>query len=266
MRAFITLALASGVVFAQAGNLALTNVRPTYGLLGPARADTRVLPGDSLGLEFDIEGIAVGADGKVQYSMGLEVTDDKGKVGYRQLPRDQEALASLGGKSVAAQAHLDIGLDQPAGDYTVKVTVTDRASKQTQSFTQKLQVLPADFGIVQLRTTSDPEGVVPAGLLGAGESLWVSFAVARFERDKAKQQPNVQFEMRILDEAGKPTLTKPDTGAISQDVPAGDKLLGGQFQIALNRPGKFVVELKAVDKVSGKMATRSFPLTVLSRR
>ncbi|MBL8797375.1 MAG: hypothetical protein JNM56_25965 [Planctomycetia bacterium] len=266
MRTIITLAVASSFALAQASNLSLTNVRPTYGLLGPVRANTQVLPGDSLGLEFDIEGITIAADGKVQYSIGLDVTDEKGKVAYRQLPRDLEASASLGGKAVAAQAQLDIGLDQPAGDYTVKVTVTDRAAKQSQSVTQKVQVLPAEFGIVQLRTTSDPEGVVPAGLVGVGETLWISFAAVRFERDKGKLQPNVQFELRILDEAGKPTLTKPDSGTINQDVPAGDKLLGGQFQVALNRPGKFVVELKATDKVSGKTATRSFPLNVLPRR
>jgi hypothetical protein len=264
----LTLALifSSTLALAETGKLTFTNVRATYGLLGPARAEARALPGDSLCLEFDIAGIAVAADGKVQYSMSLEAVDAKGKVIYRQNATDQEALASLGGPSVPAQAYLDVGLDQPAGDYTVKVTVTDRATKQTQSVTQTLQVLPAEFGLVQLKITSDPNGTVPAGLVGAGQSIWVNFAVVRFDRDKASKQPNVQFEMRILDESGKPTLAKPETGSISQDVPANDKLLGGQFPISLNRPGKFTVELKAVDKITGKSATLSFPLTVQPRR
>jgi hypothetical protein len=266
MHATFTLALVSSLALAQAGDLSLTNVRATYGLLGPARAKVDVLPGDTLWLEFDIEGITVADDGKVKYSMSLEATDAKGKVIYRQNPTDQESLATLGGKSVPAQTHLDVGLDQPPGEYTLTVTVTDRASKQTKSLTQKLQVLPADFGIVQLKTTSDPEATVPAGLAGTGQSIWVNFAVARFERDKAKQQPNVHFELRVLDEGGKPTLAKPESGVIDRDVPAGDKLLGGQFPIALNRPGKFMVELKAVDKIAGKTATLSFPLTVQPRR
>jgi hypothetical protein len=260
-----TLALSATRAVAETGKLTLANVRATYGLLGPARADARALPGDTFCLEFDIEGITVAADGKVQYSMGLEARDADGKVIYRQNAANQEALASLGGKSVPAQAHLDIGLDQPAGDYSVKVTVTDRATKKTQSLTQKLRVLPADFGIVQLKTTSDPAGTVPAGVVGAGQSIWVNFAVVRFERVRGMSQPNVQFEMRILDEDGKPTLAKPETGIINHDVPATDKLLGGQFPISVNRPGKFVVELKAVDKIAGKSATVSFPLTVQPR-
>jgi hypothetical protein len=217
-------------------------------------------------LEFDIEGITVAADGKVLYTMSLEAVDAKGKVIYRQKPTDQEALASLGGTAVPGLARLDVGLDQPAGDLAVKVTVTDRANKQTQAFTQKLQVLAADFGIVQLKVTSDPEGTVPAGPVGVGGTIWVNFAVVKFGRDKTKQQPNVQFEMRILDENGKSTLAKPDTGVINQDVAAGDSLLGGQFLVSANRPGKFVVELKALDKVAGTSAVASFPLTVLPRR
>jgi hypothetical protein len=266
MRLALLLALGSTMAFAQGGKLALSNVRTTYGLLGPARTADGVLPGDTVWLEFDIDGIAVSPDGKVKYSMSLEAADAKGKLIYRQNPTDLEAVASLGGTSVLGQAHLDIGLDQPAGEYTAKVMVTDRTTKQVQSFTQKVKVLPSAFGIVQVKTTSDPEGTVPAGMLGIGQSVYVNFAVARFEREKAKQQPNVQFEMRILDEAGKPTLARPDTGAIESGVAASDKLLGGQFYVSVNRPGKFVVELKAMDKVAGTSSTVSFPLTVQPRR
>jgi hypothetical protein len=266
MHLYFLVSLGAALVCADGANLALTNVRATHGLLGPIRSDDGLLPGDRLWLEFDIEGITVGGDGKVQYSMGLEAIDSKGKVIYRQIPTDQEALASLGGKSIPGQAQLDIGLDQPAGDYTLKVTVTDRATKQSQSLNHKLRVLPSNFGLVQVKTTSDAEGTVPAGLLGVGQSMWVNFAVVRFERDRAKQQPHVQFEMRILDENGKPTLAKPETGIIDRDVAASDKLVGGQFSVSINRPGKFTVELKATDKIAEKSSTVSFPLTVQPRR
>lgn len=266
MRALVTLAITATLALAQGPGLSLTNVRATYGLLGPTRADTRVLPGDSLYIDFDIEGITVAANGKVQYSTSLEATDAKGKVIYRQNPENLEAQASLGGKSVPAQAVLDIGLDQPAGDYTVKVVITDRTSKQSQTLTQKFQVPAAEFGIVQVKATSDTEGTVPAGLLGVGQSIFVNFAAVRFERDKGKGQPQIVFEMRLLDEAGKPTLDKPESGVIDSDVPASDKLVGGQFPVSLNRAGKFTVELKATDKIAGKTATVTLPLTVQPRR
>lgn len=259
---FAVLAQAPG----QAGSLKLSGVHPTYGVLGPARADPRYLPGDAVFLEFEIDGISVAADGKVLYSMSLEAADSKGKVLYRQNPTDQESLATLGGKSVLAFARLDIGPEHPAGDYTVKVGITDRVTKQSQSFTQKYQVLPANLGVVQVRLSSDAEGAVPVGLIGAGQPIWVNFATVGFARDKAKSQPNLQFEFRVLDEAGKPVLTKPDTGAINQDVPANEKLLGAQFHISVNRDGKFVAELKVTDKVSGKTAVVALPLLVYPRR
>jgi hypothetical protein len=266
MHIAITLALALTVIPGQTNNLAVTHVRATHGMLGPLRSDLRILPGDTLCLEFDIEGITVAADGKVLYSTSLEVVDGKGNVIYRQNPTDQEALASLGGKSVQGLAQLDVGPDHPAGVFTLKVAITDRASKQTQAFTQRVQVLPATFGIVQLKVTGDPEGSVPAGVVGVGDSLWVSFAAVKFGRDSATQQPHVQFEMRILEENNAATVAKPQTGVINEDVAASAKLLGGQFLVSANRPGKFVVELKAVDKVAGKSAVMSFPLTVHSRR
>jgi hypothetical protein len=179
---------------------------------------------------------------------------------------NQQSLASLGGKSVPAVAQLDVGPDHPAGVFTLKVAITDRASKQTQAFTQRVQVLPAAFGIVQVKVTGDPEGSVPAGLVGVGDSLWVSFAAVKFGRDSATQQPHVQFEMRILEENNTATVAKPETGVINQDVAPNAKLLGVQFLISANRPGKFVVELKAVDKISGKSAVQAFPLTVRPRR
>jgi hypothetical protein len=266
MQLAVTLALALTLAQAQANGLAVTNVCATHGTLGPLRSDLRILPGDTLCLEFGIEGITVAPDGKVLYSTSLEVVDGKDNVIYRQNPTDQEALASLGGKSVPGLAQLQIGSDHPAGDFTLKVAITDRASKQTQAITQKVQVLPPGFGIVQLKVTGDPEGVVPAGPAGVGDSLWVTFAVVKFGRDSATQQPHVQFEMRILDENNKTTVAKAQTGVINRDVAASDKLLGGQFLIWANRPGNFVLELQAVDKVAGKSCALSFPLTVRARR
>lgn len=267
MNAAICLALAAATTLApgQSGKLTLTNARATYGLLGPARSDLRVLPGDILCLEFDIEGIAVPADGKVEYSMGLEVVDAKGKVIYKQNPTNLKAIASLGGRTVSAQAYVDIGLDTPPGDLTVNISVTETSSKQAESLTQKVEVLPAGLGIVQLKLTSDASGLLPAGLVGSGESIWVTFATVHFGRDN-KQQPNVQFELRILDEGGKPVGVDPQTGLIDRTAQTKEKLLGAQFLVCANRAGKFVVELKATDKVAGKSATTSFPLIVYPRR
>src|SRR3954469_7687655 len=97
----------------QSGGLALTNVRTTYGILGPPRTGDRFLPGDALVLSFDLKGAKVDAGGKVHYSVGMEVTDAKGKVQFRQLPRPLEADAPPAGQDLPAFASVQIGLDQP---------------------------------------------------------------------------------------------------------------------------------------------------------
>lgn len=260
-----TLALAATLSLApqQAGQLTLTNVRSSYGPLGVPRKDNKVLPGDRLYIAFDVEGITADQGGKVLYSMLTEVLDSKNKVLFKQDPQDLEAVLALGGKSMPAFVQLDAGLDQPPGEYTIKVVVTDRASKRSAILTRTFQLLPKGFGMVRLLTTHDPEGQVPASVFEAGGALFVNLVVVGFERDKAKKQPRVAVELRVLDEKGQPTFAKPFTGEIGQDVPETALSLPVQFLVSLNRNGKFTVELKATDLLTRKTAETSFPLTVL---
>jgi hypothetical protein len=45
-------------------------------------------------------------------------------------------------------------------------------------------------------------------------------------------------------------------------VPAKDAALPFQFHVALNRAGKFRLEIKATDAVANKTVKQSFPFTV----
>ena len=79
---FTTLALAAATLApAQppAGSLQLNNVRLTQGELGPARKDSKLLPGDVLFIAFDIDGLTIDPDGKTVYTIGMEVTDAANK-------------------------------------------------------------------------------------------------------------------------------------------------------------------------------------------
>jgi hypothetical protein len=246
----------------DAGELAVRDVRATYGIIGPKRPAEGVLPGDSVFLTFDIDGITADADGKIRYSVATEVKDAKGKTHYSQPGRELEAIAALGGNQLPAYAQIEIGLQQPPGDYTMKLTVSDLASKKSTSISHNFKVLPKEFGIVRLATSSDPEGRHPAGLpLGVGQSLWINLAAVGFQRG-GQGQPNVAFTLRILDEAGKPTLSKPFAGAINQGVTAQAPALPVQFHVGLNRAGNFTIEITAKDEIGGKMAKKSFPITV----
>jgi hypothetical protein len=245
----------------QADGLTLTDGHLTYGILGPTRDNAKFLPGDSLYLTFTINGITADAEGKVQYSIATTVTDAAGKAIFNPPPVQKEMINALGGNQMPAFAQVAIGQQQPEGTCTLKVTVTDLATKKSQSLEQKFDVLKPDFGLVRLNASTDADGQVPCGLLTAGQSLWVHGAVVGFQRG-AGMQPNVTVELAILDEAGKPTLAKPFGGTIDKGVPDKDTALPVQFHVALNRPGKFTMKLTATDKLSNKTVSQSFPFTV----
>src|SRR5262249_35500606 len=161
-----------------------------------------------------------------------------------------KAVNTLGGNRLPAFANVICGSDQPPGEYTVRVTVTDLATKTKKTLERKFEVLKPDFGIVQVGLSVDSGMQIPAPALGvAGQLVYVNFAAVGFERDTKKKQPNVAVEMRVLDDSSNPVLSKPFTGEASANVPANDKLLPMQFLLALNRTGKFQVELKATDRI-----------------
>jgi hypothetical protein len=250
----------------QSDKLALTNVRSTYGVLGAARPENKVLPGDSYVLSFDIDGVKVDETGKVLYSVGMEVVDSEGKVQFKQEPRDLDANASLGGSTLPAFAMINIGPEQPAGKYNLKVTVTDRASRQTTSVSHDYEILPKAFGLVHVNLTSDSDGKIAAPFLSVGESAWVNFTAVGFGRDARSKQPDLAVTLRVLDAAGKPTLAKPFSGKVNKDVPEKATSVPLQFDVELNRPGAFSIELVANDKVNGKETKLVLPLNVLKNK
>src|SRR5262249_47867911 len=154
---------------AEAGELRLSNVRPTHCVLGPTRAADKVLPGDSYILSFDIEGIAIDDAGKARYSVGVDVSDADGKPLFKQDPKEQDAQTSLGGDRLPAYAQLNVGLEAKPGKYNLKVTVTDLATKKSATLTRAAEVLPKDFGMVRLTTSSDPDGRYPSSVSGTGD-------------------------------------------------------------------------------------------------
>jgi hypothetical protein len=245
---------------ADTGSLTLSNIRATYGVLGPARADNKVLPGDRFVVCFDIEGITIGADGKVAYSIGTEVRNASGRIQLQQEPKDVEAPTSLGGNRAPAHARLDVGLDTPPGVLTLKVTVNDRTAGTSASFTREIEILPKSFGIVRLSITNDPDGRLAAAAFGVGQSAFIQMGAVGFTPDSSKP-PSVSFSMKILDRDGRPAQA-PREAASSKDVPAGAALAPVQFLLSLNRPGRFIIEITATEQSSGKSATLSVPLVV----
>ena len=143
MALFAALTMSPG----QAGGLTLSNPRITYGELGSTRPDNKLQPGDIFFLSFDIDGIKVNEAGRVKYGMAMEVTDATGKSIFKQMPVERDDFLPLGGTKLPARAFVSVGVDQPAGEYTCKVTVTDMSDKDkpvAKSLEQKFQVQARD--------------------------------------------------------------------------------------------------------------------------
>ncbi|HXG08395.1 MAG TPA: hypothetical protein VNK04_01260 [Gemmataceae bacterium] len=264
MLSTLALAAALSLAAAQAGDLRISNDRATYGYLGPVRPDAKVLPGDVYFLMFDIEGLKVSDTGEVSYRMGMAVKNSQGKEQFKQEPIEQRALNSLGGTRVPAFAHATIGADTPPGEYVFEVTVIDPATKREATLRRKFQVEKMRFGIVRVGLADYPSGQSPMPYVAVpGQTVLVNFGVVGFERDPKSKQPNIQAEMRVLDESGKPTLPKPLTGEANKDVPEKWQGIPMQFMLSLNRPGKFKVQLKVTDLLAKKTAEQLFDVVVI---
>lgn len=265
-----TLALAAalgGTPAQPAGDLKLTNVRLTVGELGPPREGAKLLPGDVLFVAYEIEGLPIDGAGVAAYQMAMEVTDSAGKLIFKQDPRDLTDFVPLRGNRIPARAYITVGLDQAPGVYTCKVKVTDPKSKAVGALEVKFEVLKKDFGIVAVYTSNDVDGQLSAPTTGqVGQTLYVQFSVASFERNPKTKHPDVALEFQVFDEKGTPILTAPLKEVMDEKSPKpvkdGDGAFALRFPLFLNRPGKFVVELRATDRVSKKEAAYKLPITV----
>ena len=272
---FATLGFAAALTLSpsappEAGALTLSSPRLTVGELGPVRTDNKLvptdkyLPGDIFFMSFDIDGITVDAAGQVKYSMALEMLDPDGKAVLKEQPVEREEFLPLGGTKLPAREFIRIGLEQAAGTYTCKVTVVDKASKATQSLTQKFDVLKKDFGIIWVYTTGDAKGETPAPTLGVvGQSVFVHFAVVQFARDEKTKQPNMEVEMVVYDSDRKATLAKPTPLTIKEGVADGETGVPLRFPLPLNRAGDFLVQLRAKDLISKKDSVSYLPIRVV---
>jgi hypothetical protein len=263
----LTLAAALSLVPAQpAASLNLTNLRSTYGLIGPTRPSAKYLPGDVVYLSFDVEGVNIPKDGKARYTLTTDVKDKAGKVRSQGDPVPRTDFAPLGGGKVPVVTFAALGVDMEAGEYTLKVTATDTSvadvSKQpTGSVEFKFEVLKPDLGIVGIQVTSDKGGSFPTTTTGyVGQFLWVRYSAVGFKRDPAKKnQPDLKFEMTTLDDKGEPTLATPLTDevkALEGNLP----IVTAWMYVPLTRAGKFTVRLKVTDNVAGKTATFDLPI------
>jgi hypothetical protein len=273
MWAALAVSAVLAAVPADAGPLQIKNDRFTYGILGQDRPDDKVIPGDTLIVAFDIEGLQVKDDGKVKYSTSMELLNKDGKSEFKENPIDRESVNTLGGSHLPCWSRVSIGTDTPPGQYTVKISVADTSVKGGKPITieRKFEVVAPRFGIILTALGYDkpPTSPPPAPPVAVpGQQLLAFFTVVGFEtkagKTKDKLTANVHVEMSILDDSGKPTLSKPYTGDVADISEEYKAFMPFQFPLPLNRSGKFKIRFTATDKLGNKPpVTQELNLNVL---
>ena len=215
----------AGPVQTQTSPLTVGSVRQTYGELGPTRIDTKYLPRDFVFVSFDIEGLKATPEGKVTYSMSMEVLDKVGKAIFTAPPAKQEMLLPLGAVKLPAFVYITLGPDMKPAPYTAKVTIVDENGKTNKTFEQKFELLPPNFGLVALYVTKDDKGMLATGPVGVvGQTVFVNFGMVGFGRN-ASGKPNAAVEFRVLDDKGRPLNAQPIVVPVPTEFPATEQFV-----------------------------------------
>jgi hypothetical protein len=270
------LALATVMALAPAqGTLTIKNDRLTYGVYGQKRAGNKVLPGELVVISYEIHGLKAKPDGKVQYAAGFELSkkgETKPEVKVDLVPRP--AVLNLGGGVLATESVAAFGLDTKAGTYVIKLTVKDMDTKATATVTKEIVVEPK-FGFVRTRFTApfiipvrspeeDPFPPAPPVVV-PGQSLWLHYALVGFKVDDKTKQPDVDIEVKIIDDAtGKETTEKTAKARVRPAIKGDARIINFQpIPLELYRAGKYKVKLISKCRLSGATAEREFDLKVL---
>lgn len=263
MRTCLTLAMVLWATTVAQAKLEIQNIQPVYGLLGPVRPNLDLYPHDQVLFRFVVSGVKVDAEGKIDTTMTLQMTDPAGKVLLNENSPLQGVLA-LGGNVFTVSARFNVGDQIPTGDYTLTVTVRDNLAGEEASFQRKLTAKPAGFRIVAPQFFYDSEGKVPAPVGGlVGQNLHFRLQGIGFERDQGKI--DTAMIVQVLDAEGKEMLPKPILAELrSEDAAIVKKVASLTFngKLALNRPGLFTLRIMLNDRLGKKNTQFEIPLEV----
>ena len=255
---------------AQAGSLNLTNVRTTYGELGAA-PHRQPLPARRLLLPRlrHRRDLTVSPEGKVSYAMMVEVNNKAGQVRSSSKTSRSRAtsFSPLGGNRLPGRAYVFAQTGPGTGQYTCKVTVTDRVTKAIQDAGAALR--GRQKGIRPDRAgddSYDAEGAHagPADRGRRPELVTCTAVLIGFGRG-ADKKPNTSSSYASTTSQSGRRSPKPLTAVVPKDIPptATTRPEWHVPGLPLNREGNFTAELKAIDATTGKTATVTFPIRVL---
>lgn len=234
----------------QSSDLAIRNITTTYGQLGPPRADLRYIAGDLLHFQFDISGLSHDEAGRLRYVTQLELIGPGNKAIFKQRLPEVVQVRVMGNPSVRQALHIALAEDLEPGKYRLQISVEDtnnpKAGRASQSL--EFQVVPQEFGIVhfQLYSIYTPQIQLPCSGIGVvGQIVHVTAVVVRGKKDRPDQLWNLDVQMRLLDEQGKPVAGGFAIPGQFRKIPGDIDFLDVRFDLPVQRAGKFFISIEA---------------------
>jgi hypothetical protein len=261
MKGLLSIVLLLAFSTSLRAELKLDNVRFTYGDLGPARADAKVLPGETLTLAFTIAGLTKDAGGNMNIVLAGELLDGEGKSVAKMPAKTIKSLVALGGADVPGVLTFSLPNNFAAGKYVVRGVVKDALAGSEATTEQAVEVLPARLGIVQFRLTNDAQGQTPSGgNMTVGQAVHVHCRAVGFARKE--KRIHLIGSLRILDAAGNATYPNPLSFSLDQEAPEDVTFATFRFAASANRTGRFTIQIEAQDKIAGRTVTQEVPIVV----
>jgi hypothetical protein len=252
--AALTMSLTPGLSYA----IEITNIRPCYGPFGAKRVGDTWLPGDVVFMAYDIEGLTPDTKtGLVKYTTTLEFVDPAGKILFSK-PTPNEFIPALGGNKVPGDLHVFLATKQAPGKYEIRLTVEDEIGKNAKRFIYKFDVAKETFGFA---------GVSAPSVGFPGQHYSTQFGLVNLQLDKMGM-PSAEVTVRVLDDKTRTLVGGAVKMVFPRDLPLDIDLKEANFlplknPIYLNRPGRFIVEITATDKLAGSPpVVLSYPITV----
>jgi hypothetical protein len=117
-----------------------------------------------------------------------------------------------------------------------------------------------------VRFAQDAEGRIPATVGGViSQTLFINARGVGFEKSTGELE--VEMVIQVLDAKGKPLMPKPIRSVVHNEdakVVKSATTIRLRGQLALNRPGEFVLKITLTDKIAKKTVEFEAPMKVIN--
>jgi hypothetical protein len=265
MKGMLAVVVLAASALPAAAKMEIINIMAAQGPLGPERKTSEVYPLDEVYFRYQVTGVKVDAEGKVDVETTMRLVNPNGKMVVEEKPPVERQL-SLGGNTYTSGARLVVPAAEkaPPGEYTMTVQVRDKLGMETASFERKFTIKATTFQIIVPRFYHDADSKIPAPVGGlVGETLHFKLRAIGF--DKSKKKVQMALTVHVIGEDGKEVVEKPRVIRAEQNNPeeaAKSTQVNFSGLLHLNRAGNFTLRLTVQDVISDKSTSWETPLKV----